>query len=141
MKYYPLKDITTSQYWKLKVVDGFLALEENSEAESQANPVIQDKDGSKWQLVIDAGRLALMESTDSVTEFYLEDSEGNLWQVIARYGVVGIEKYIPAFASFVFTLSSKRTSFELDSKRTSFTLAGKVLSFTQKAKTLTFVLT
>ena len=71
----------------------------------------------------------------------LEDSEGNLWQVIARYGIIGIEKYVPAFASFVFTLSSKRTSFELDSKRTSFTLAGKVLSFTQKAKTLTFVLT
>ena len=140
MEYYPLKDITTNQYWKLKVIDEGLALEENSETESQSNPVIQDSDGSRWKLVIDAGRLALMETSEAFTEFYLEDSQGNLWQVIARYGVIGIQKFISAYPSFTFTLDSKKTSFELEAKVTNFALSAKQLTFSEKAKQLTFVL-
>ncbi|RLI41455.1 hypothetical protein DRO59_06915 [Candidatus Bathyarchaeota archaeon] len=93
MEYYPLKDISAEQYWKLKVTNGRLHLEENTEAESDPNPIINDKDGTTWQLLVDSGRLALADTVPQPdTQFYLRDPAGNTWRVIADHGVIGIEK-------------------------------------------------
>jgi len=93
MEYYPLKDITTNQYWKLKVTNGVLCLEENSQSESKTNPILKDTDGTTWwELVVDDGRLALRDtSSQTSTEFYLRDSVSDIcWQVIVENGVISI---------------------------------------------------
>ena len=93
MEYYPLKDTTVEQYWKLKVTDGMLHLEENSQAECQDNPIINDKDGTTWILSVDNGCLALTDTTPQPdTQFYFHDPAGDVWRVIADHGIIGIEK-------------------------------------------------
>jgi len=93
MEYYPLKDTAVEQYWKLRVTNGRLHLEENSQAEYQDNPIINDKDGTTWILSVDNGRLALTDTTPQPdTQFYLHDPTGDVWRVIADHGVIGIEK-------------------------------------------------
>jgi len=93
-EYYPLEDAAVEQYWKLKVINGKLQLEENTEAESESNPVINDKDGTTtWVLSIDNGRLVLADTTAQPdTQFYLRDLAGDIWQVIVNNGVIGVEK-------------------------------------------------
>jgi len=93
MEYYPLKDEITGQYWKLKVDDEKLCLEENSKAESGPNPGIGDKDGSVWVLSVNNGFLTLTSATTQpVTYFRLHDPDNNVWRVIADHGVIGIEQ-------------------------------------------------
>ena len=121
LDYYPLKDITTNQYWKLRIDDGRLNWIENNEAESKSNPIIQDKKGGLWELAIDAGRMNLRETTKlSITRFYLKDlKNNNIWQIIAQYGVVGIEMVTSAL---LFVLENKETLFVFPKKQTSFVL-------------------
>lgn len=93
MEYYPLQDVTTGQYWKLKVTNGILCLEENTQSESNPNPIINDKDGTTWILYVDNGCIALTDTTTQpATQFYLYDPTGDTWRVIADHGVIGIEK-------------------------------------------------
>jgi len=93
MEYYPLQDITTNQYWKLKVTNGMLHLEENSQSESKPNPIINDKDGTTWILYVENGYLKLTDTTTQPdTQFYLHDPAGDVWRVIVNNGVIGIEK-------------------------------------------------
>jgi len=90
--YYPLKDTSTDQYWRLRVVKGRLCWSETRETESQSNPIIKDTDGTVWELSIDNGRLVLTDTTlQPETEFYLHDDTGGIWRVIAEHGVIGIE--------------------------------------------------
>ena len=93
MKYYPLKDTAVEQYWKLKVTNGKLHLEESSQAEYQDNPIINDKDGTTWILSVDNGRLVLTDTTPQPdTQFYLHDPAGDVWRIIADHGIIGIER-------------------------------------------------
>ena len=93
MEYYPLQDITTGQYWKLKVTNGVLCLEENNQSESEPNPVINDRDGTTWILYVESGYLKLTDiTTQPDTQFYLHDPAGDVWRVVINNGVIGVEK-------------------------------------------------
>jgi len=94
MQYYPLKDTATGEYWKLKVANERLKLEENTQAESKPNPIINDKDGTTtWVLSAENGILTLTDTTSQPdTQFYLCDTAGDTWRVVVEHGIIGIER-------------------------------------------------
>ena len=109
--YYPLKDISSGEYWRLFISNGVVGLETSNTTEFRSL-VLKDVTGLDiWEVGVDNGMLFMssVSASNSTDAYIIDNSSCDIYKLVVDSGIFGVESYTPKPTMFTILRDVKNT--------------------------------